>query len=266
MLNTQREPEWFNDRDYMNMLLARIMDVGELLLESGAEVHRVEDTIRRICRAYKYKRTDVFTITSIIIVTVILEDGSTFTQTRRIYASGTDLGRIEKLNALSRRLCRDVPSLEEMTAQLEQISEAPKEDIKLEYLVYAGISAVFAAFFGGTPIDSLAAAVSGIFLFGMVQLSRKMRLKSIFQSMAASALTGFLVMFLVHFGIGQNPDKIMIGNIMLVIPGIQMTTSLRDMMNGDMITGSLNLAEAVMKAMAIAAGFAFAVRIAGGVL
>ena len=249
----------------MNAILARIMDVGELLLESGGEVHRVEDTIRRICRAYRFKRVDVFTITSIIIVTVILQDGTAFTQTRRIYSSGTDLGRIEKLNAFSRKLCREVPSLYEMTNELKMISELPKENIKLEYLVYAGISAVFAAFFGGTPMDSAAAALSGLFLFGMVLLSRKMQLKSIFQSIACSALTGFVVMTLVQLGIGQNPDKIMIGNIMLVIPGIQLTTSLRDMMNGDMITGALNLAEAVMKAMAIAAGFAFALRIMGGV-
>ena len=48
----------------------------------------------------------------------------------------------------------------------------------------------------------------------------------------------------------------MIGNIMLVIPGLQLTTSLRDMLNGDIITGGLNLVEAVLKAMAVAAGFA----------
>jgi uncharacterized membrane protein YjjP (DUF1212 family) len=43
---------------------------------------------------------------------------------------------------------------------------------------------------------------------------------------------------------------------MLVIPGLQLTTSLRDMLNGDIITGGLNLVEAILKATAVAAGFA----------
>ena len=57
-------------------------------------------------------------------------------------------------------------------------------------------------------------------------------------------------------GIGVQPDKIMIGNIMLVIPGIQLTNSLRDMINGDMISGLLNMSEALLKAVSVAMGFA----------
>ena len=46
----------------------------------------------------------------------------------------------------------------------------------------------------------------------------------------------------------------MIGNIMLVIPGIQFTTALRDMINGDTISGLLNMSEAVLKAISVAMG------------
>ena len=72
------------------------------------------------------------------------------------------------------------------------------------------------------------------------------------------------VLLLVRAGSGVHPDKIMIGNIMLVIPGIQLTTSLRDMINGDTISGLLNLSEAVLKAISVALGFSL-VLLAGGV-
>ena len=72
------------------------------------------------------------------------------------------------------------------------------------------------------------------------------------------------VLLLVRAGIGVHPDKIMIGNFMLVIPGIQLTTSLRDMINGDTISGLLNLSEAVLKAISVALGFSL-VLLAGGV-
>ena len=74
-----------------------------------------------------------------------------------------------------------------------------------------------------------------------------------------------MVSALVGAGIGVHPDKIMIGNIMLVIPGIQLTNSLRDMINGDMISGLLNMSEALLKAIAVAMGFAIILLFGGGV-
>ena len=82
--------------------------------------------------------------------------------------------------------------------------------------------------------------------------------------MVCSGVTALAVSFLVKIGIGIHPDKIMIGNIMLVIPGIQLTNSLRDMINGDMISGLLNMSEALLKAIAVAMGFAI-ILIFGGV-
>ena len=67
------------------------------------------------------------------------------------------------------------------------------------------------------------------------------------------------VVLLVKAGIGDQPDKIMIGNIMLVIPGRQLTNSLRDMINGDTISGLLNMSEALMRAVFVAMGFALVV-------
>ena len=77
--------------------------------------------------------------------------------------------------------------------------------------------------------------------------------------MLCSAATALAVVLLVKAGIGDQPDKIMIGNIMLVIPGRQLTNSLRDMINGDTISGLLNMSEALMRAVFVAMGFALVV-------
>ena len=93
------------DEKQMNRRLSMIMEMGEILLISGAEVSRVEDTITRLCRAYGFARADVFTITSSIVVTASAPGGEAYTQTRRIRERGTDLSKVEKINALSRRIC-----------------------------------------------------------------------------------------------------------------------------------------------------------------
>ena len=114
----------------MNRFLSSIMDIGELLLMHGAEVGRVEDTIRRLCGAYGFVRSDVFTITSSIVVTAMFPGGSTLTQTRRIRERDTDLGKVEKVNALSRRICASPIGLEDFQRELSRLNQAKKPDRK----------------------------------------------------------------------------------------------------------------------------------------
>ena len=59
-------------------------------------------------------------------------------------------------------------------------------------------------------------------------------------------------------------DKIMIGGIMLLIPGIAMTNSVRDMLIGDIMSGWLRLLSALLIAGAIACGFALSIILIGG--
>ncbi len=248
----------------MNDCLYAIMDIGELLLMHGAEVSRVEDTITRLCEAYGFIRSDVFTITSSIVVTAITADGKPMTQTRRIRERDTDLGKVAQVNALSRKICAAPVVLEEFRQQIGEIQDKKPVSVWLTLGMYMLISASLSVFFGGTWRDSLAAAMSGIVLFGTLRGSALLKLNSIIQNMICSAITAVAVVLLVKAGVGEHADKIMIGNIMLVIPGIQLTTSLRDMINGDMISGLLNMSEALLKAIAVAVGFAVILLVGGG--
>lgn len=247
----------------MNRFLAEILDVGEMLLMHGAEVNRVEDTIERLCRAYGFVRSDVFTITSCIVVSAMLPDGRTLTQTRRIKERDTDLGKVELVNALSRRVCGATLEVEEFRREIKKIQQMNKGSDAVKLAMYMVISASLSVFFGGSWMDGLAASLSGAVLFGALWLSSYLKLNSILQTMICSGFTALTVFLLVRLGIGLHPDKIMIGNIMLVIPGIQLTNSLRDMINGDTISGLLNMSEALLKAVSVAMGFAIILLVEG---
>ena len=90
------------------------------------------------------------------------------------------------------------------------------------------------------------------------------RLNSILMNAFSSGLTAFAVIILCAFLPGASHDKIIIGNIMLLIPGLALTTSLRDIINGDTISGLAGFCEAVIKALAIAAGSAVVLYGLGG--
>ena len=105
----------------MKEYLDCIMDIAEEMLISGAEVHRAEDSVRRMCTAVGAERTDVFIITSSMVATVHTQDGEALTQTRRITSSGTDIERLHRLNSLSRRICNDCPTVESVRNELKDI-------------------------------------------------------------------------------------------------------------------------------------------------
>ena len=138
-------------------LLACILDMGELLLTSGAEVMRVEDTLTRLCMVYGFAQADVFTITSSIVLTVRTPEGRALTQTRRIRARDTDLGRVERVNALSRRLCAGPLPPEKFRQAVEEVRNAPAYPDAAQCAMYAVISAAFSVFLRRKPHHSSAA-------------------------------------------------------------------------------------------------------------
>ena len=253
-------------RKTTDTLLSCIMDMGELLLTSGAEVVRVEDTICRLCTAYGFARVDVFSITSSIVVTVQDKEGQVFTQTRRISVRNTDLQKVALVNALSRQICATPISIEEFQERLGSIRNTKAYPLSIQCLCYALISAAFAVFFGGTTMDGCAAALSGVLIFASQLVLGKLRLNNLLQSVLVSAFTALAVVVIVRLGLGDSPAKIIIGNIMLLIPGIAFTTSLRDLISGDTISGLIGICEAMVKAIAIAIGFAIVLVQAGGIL
>lgn len=252
--------------DTPDALLTCILDMGEALLSSGAEIIRVEDTLTRLCAAYGFSRINVFSITSSIVLTVHCPDGRVITQTRRIPTRDTNLEKVAQVNALSRHICQNPVSVPEFQERISKIHTAKNYAMPVRCLCYAIISACFSVFFGGTAWDGVAAALSGFLVFGIQLFIQKLRLNGILQSLLVSAFTALVVVMMVRVGIGHTPEKITIGNIMLLIPGVAFTTSLRDIINGDTIAGLVGLSEAVIKAIAIAIGFAAVLVGIGGIL
>ena len=75
----------------MKEILNTVCDIGEQMLRSGAEVHRVEDSVQRMCKAIGASRADVFIITSSMIVTVYTADEKSYTRPAEFYQSAPTL-------------------------------------------------------------------------------------------------------------------------------------------------------------------------------
>ena len=250
----------------MNKLFDLAMDIGEQMLVSGAEVHRVEDSLNRILLAMGACRVDVFIITSSMVVTVHTENGDTLTQTRRIKDTGIDYDRLHKLNALSRKICSEGLSAEEIEDALGRIAEAKPYPRWLIVICYSLIAGAFTLFFGGNIIEASVSLFVGLVVSFVVFVCDVTVKNKIFTKFMSSLAATALAIAAVYIGIISDIDKVIIGNIMTLVPGIGLTNAIRDLFVGDSIAGILRTIEACLIALAITAGYFVSIFFAGGAM
>lgn len=238
------------------ILLHSILSIAYDMLVAGSEVNKIEDAIAQMCQAYGVDEVDVFTITSTIVVTIHCSDGSIYTQTKRIKSCKIDFYKLEKLHDLVAIICRTTPEIAWIEAQRKAIRHPLRMERLQSYAIFSGISFVFSCLFGGSWRDGISAMISGIFInFILRWLEDPIQNKFVINVIASSvgALTAYL---LLRLGIAQSVDKVIIGNIMLLIPGLATVNAIKDMISGDIIAGYLRLGDALIHACAIAIGFA----------
>lgn len=236
-------------------ILTCALDLGERMLTRGAEVGRVEDTVSRILYARGAERVDVMSITASIIVSARFDCG-TITQIRRIVGSNYDLTALTRLNDLSRHICSGDCPVNEIENQLRKIDSAKAYHPQTIILLYGFTSFVFSLFFGADLLDAALSGLIGMLIRQMLRLFSRLQVPGLASTLLCAIAGGFLAHGLGWIGISSAPDKIAIGNIMLLVPGIGLTNSIRDMFTGDTISGLLRFSECLLTALALAFGFA----------
>lgn len=245
-------------------LLHLLLDMGEMMMCSGGEVRRVENTLSLMGKAYGAIETSVFVITTSMVVTMKFADGNLITETRRVENTGSNkLWRLEALNALSRRCCEQPLDIERLEAEIKNCKK-PTNLCKF-YLGSALAAGAFAIFFGGKIYDGIAAAIVALLVCLFQRKLSSVFPNNIIFNIVCSFVTGVLICTTASFLPFINRDMVMIGVIMLLIPGIAFTNSVRDILVGDTISGLMRLVESLLWAAGLAVGFMLAILLVGGI-
>ena len=147
--------------------------------------------------------------------------------------------------------------MDQFQRRLHEIAEPKgRRDLYIGSILGAGS---FAVFFGGNPSDGIAAALVAVLICFIQEKMTKLFANTIMFNLFGSFVVGIVICLLVRLMPFLNLDKIMIGDIMLLIPGIAATNSIRDMLMGDTISGMMRLIESILWAGALACGFMAAI-------
>ena len=239
--------------DY-EILLDLVTELGYNLAMSGAETFRVEESINRILSAYGIE-SEVFAITNCMTISIRTPDGKSFTRMKRIGFHGNDLDAVERYSNLSRRICAEKPS-PEIAKQWLQDTNGSRVRYRLPIYLLGNIlgAAGFAVFYGGTLVDALCAGLCGMLVgltdYFLGKFGTNLFFKTIvsaFIMTAVANITGVL-------GIADNTDAVIIGTLMILVPGLLFTNAMRDIIFGDTNSGINRIVQVLLIAAAIALG------------
>ena len=247
-----------------SLLLETVMLEGEIMLQSGAEVYRVEDTMRRILDCFGFDPDYMLVITTGIVLSLHDGNNSPVTMVKRIHQRSANISRICGVNTVSRDLCSGTIDLSEANKRLKEIKCEKHYNKFVHSVGIVGVAAFFVVMFGGTGIDFAGGlAVGSIYAAADYLLSKTRFNDFIITSLNASiiAISAFLLSaFVLH---GSNPDTMIMGAIMPLVPGVPFATAIRDMLNGDYSSGTARIMEAVVIALAVATGVGCGIILAG---
>lgn len=236
-----------------------IMDVavlaGEIMLSSGAETYRVEDTMEHILRTSRCKKIEAFALMTGIVTTLDDECMSQpMTVVKTINDRATNLNHIIKVNEISRAYCGGRITLEEAYEKLKHVQEKQYSSTVLN-VATALIATGFAMMLGGTMQDVLTATIVGLCLACCLMVGKKIRMNGIIVDVFSCMVMTLCTMGLMNSGIlSVNMDIVIVSAIMPIVPGVAITNAIRDTLQGDYLSGCARILEAFLKAASIALG------------
>ena len=239
--------------DY-NTLLELATDMGYRLAMNGAETFRIEESIRRILAAYDIE-SEVFAIPNCLTVSIETPDGRPMTRMRRIGFHGNDLDSVEKYSNLSRKICAEKP--DPVIARLwMKNTDASVRSYGLPLLLLGNYLGAFgfAIVFGGSFLDGICSGISGTIIGLINYFLGKLKVNPFFNTIASAFVMAFASYTMSALGILDNVDTVIIGALMILVPGLIFTNAMRDIIYGDTNSGMNRIVQVLMIAAAIALG------------
>ncbi len=236
------------------------MEAGHILLENGAEISRVEETIDRICRHFGVESEHAFVLSNGIFLTAGSQREKRFARVQHIPVKGAQLHRVAAVNQLSREIEEGKYEPEQIREQLAQIKAQPGKSKRTRILMSGIGSGCFCLMFGGLPQDCAAAFLIGILLYGYL-LTVGNRFSKIVENIGGGILITVLSLLFMQLPFQMNMSHMISGAIMPLVPGLAFTNGIRDIADGDYISGTVRMIDAVLVFLSIAAGVGFVISV-----
>lgn len=237
----------------LNLVIDVLMLAGAILAQSGAEIHRVEDTMIRIAHSQGIEHANVLAIPAAIFFSI---DHTNISRMKRIVNSNYDMQKVCDVNQISRSLANEEISLEEAWSQLNAIKQQKPPYNNIQITLAAVVAApFFTIMFGGSLLDAAGAVLATALAFPISLIVERyigIDFVTTFVGAFVFSLTSYLLSATTTLPI--NPNLINAGAVMPFVPGIAFTNAVRDLMTNHINTGMTKFFQTALIILSLGAG------------
>lgn len=232
---------------------------GVLMISSGGETHRVEDTMQRILSTTNFEHAEAMVFPTGFVVTLSDPSSVNLSITERVPSVSNNLGCVADVNQVSREFCSGKITLDEAIEKLNAIKNKRRYSNLMILLGYILAASGFCVMFGGNLGDAIFTIVCGL-AAGLVNVYLGPIIKKGFVTCivasAAVTVSAVIVAFILKqgFDVSLQAQCMVIGGIMPLVPGLAMTNAARDILHGDYLSGGARAIEAFCIAAMVAVG------------
>jgi uncharacterized membrane protein YjjP (DUF1212 family) len=236
-----------------------LLEIGSLLMSSGASTNRTRITMERTARGLGYGIELLITQRALMLTIIEKDQQHFFSRMKRISPHGVNFRIVSGISHLSWNVMEENWTVEQISEELQRLKALPHYP-RLVVLGLVGLAgASFCRIFGGGYIEMVVAflaTVAGLFIR---QEAMKVKFNPylcvFFAAFTASLIAGLAE----HFHIGADPDKAFATSVLFLVPGVPLINSVTDLMDGNIQNGIVRAMNGLMIAFSIAMGL-FAVR------
>ncbi len=235
---------------------------GEILLANGAEIFRVQDTMNRILQSYETEPFNVFVISNAIMANVERGGQAKSAVIRYIPLGPNHLGRVAKVNAISRRITAGELNAADALKALEEVRYSDDTTILIRAAATAIGSAGFAILVGGTWYAFAITCITSFLLYYFMAFLERFAVARIMTNILGAMFVSTLALFIVKGieislpGVPIDFSNVIIGSIMQLVPGMSLTTAVREILNTDYLSGVIRTIDVITLGFGIAFGVA----------
>lgn len=245
-----------NEEIMTDVELEIILKAGKILLSSGAEISRTEDTMNYIARAMNFKDLEAYVSNRGIFATAKKDNNTEITRIYNVPEVDINLSKIESVNALSRRITQKSITIEEVINELEKIDTMPDYLIFWRLVAYTIGASGFSYAIGSSITDSIIAGIIGLILGAYMCTIKRILNSDVLITILGSILIALFGNLFIHFNIGSNLSVILLGAMIDIVPGVPFVNAIREYSQNNYNTGITLMMGALLTCISMAVGVA----------
>ena len=245
-----------------------LLRMGKSISEAGAPAHRLESSMQVLLDKFKMEG-NFFSMPTALFAT-LGDENIQRTYLVKTNPNEVNLAKINDLSDVITRLEDDLIDINDAYIEINKINDAkPRYRNRLTIFSIGLASASLAGLFQGSWMDVIISLMMGWLTALIITVSSKHDHLSLLYTPIAATVIGFTTMSISHYGESIDHFIVSLSGLIILVPGLGITTAIRELSTGHLVSGSARMAGAVttflLLSFGLALGFMVAIEIFGAV-